>query len=149
MGAASKKKQIGFVTGKDTKPETGNRKRSVGPLSEGPRLGLLRIRVTPFQYNSFVKSKFVKLRLNSKDGKFALDLIVKDTDSHLELVPRSMPSIAIEMDAETFGEKIERKTIVMLENGAGQNKGYKIVAIREVELMNDGKWAPAKKHFVN
>jgi hypothetical protein len=78
-----------------------------------------------------------------------MDMIVKDVNSTLELVPRKIPTIAIEMNAEEFKENIEKKTIVMLENGAGQNKGYKIAALREVELMNDGKWTAAKKHFAN
>jgi hypothetical protein len=149
MGSASKKRQIGFVTGKSTKPETGDRKRSSGPLSEGPRLGLLRIQISPYQFNAIQKSKFVRLRLHSKDGKFAMDIIIKDSDSFLELVPKKMPGLAIGMEADAFQEKIESKTIVMLENGLGQNKGYKIAAMREVELLNVGGWTPSKKYFVN
>jgi hypothetical protein len=148
MAAASKKRQIGFVTGQDRKPGTGNRKLP-DPLSEGPKLGLFKVRLTPYQFSAVQKSKFVKLRVVSKDGKFAIDMIIKDAGSFLVSIPRNTPALLINMEADAFQEKMESKTIVMLENGLGQNKGYKIAALSGVELMNDGKWAPAKKHFVN
>lgn len=141
MGAAQKKKQ-------DTGHRTRDTRRSAGPLSEGPRLGLLRIRITQGQFKAIQKSKFVRLRLSSRDGKFLLDMIVRDADSHLELVPKRMRGIMIDMDAKTFEQGVGSKTIVMLEDGI-RNKGFKIAAIRAVELMNDGKWTQRKKHYAN
>lgn len=142
MGAA-KKKQIGFVTGRDTKPETGNRKLSAGPLSEGPRLGFLRIRITSRQFSAIENFKFVRLRLSSRDGKFLLDMIVRDADSYLELVPKRMPGVMIDMDAKTFGENIAAKTIIMLEDG-GRSRGFAIADIQRVDMM-DSKWTYKKR----
>lgn len=143
MGSAAKR-QIGFVT--DQKENKQFSRKDV--QAEGPIINLLRIRITPYQLKMISPSKFVKLMLRSENGRVALDMVLKDSDSSLVLVPRSMPAISISMNAELF-ESLEGKTIVMLEDGAGKNKGYAIAALREVELMNDGKWTPAKKQFVN
>jgi hypothetical protein len=116
----------------------------MGP--EGPRMNLLRIGITPYQLNAIKNSKFVRLCLKSKDGDFALDMVVKDVDAFLELVPSRMPGIEIQMNAEAFAGNVESRTIIMLEDGLGNNKGYKIAALQPVELMNSGWW-PAKKRF--
>ena len=143
MGSAAKR-QIGFVTNQQENKKFSKR----DSLKEGPIMNLLRIQITAYQLKAISQNKFVKLMLRSKNGRVAMDMVLKDSASFLELVPRRMPKIAISMDAD-FLEALEGKTIVMLEDGSGKNKGYAIAALREVELMNDGKWAPPKKHFAN
>jgi hypothetical protein len=141
MGAA-KKRQIGFVTTKE-KEGKGSRKLPVGPLSEGPRLGFLNIRITHGQFSAIEECKFVRLRLSSRDGKFLLDMIVRDADSFLELVPKKMPGIMIDMDAKTFMENVAAKTIIRLDDGA-RSKGFAIADIQRVDMM-DAKWTFRKR----
>jgi hypothetical protein len=138
MGSAAKKK-IGFVTGKEEN-KTFSRKDT---MKEGPIMNLLRIRIPQFQLKAISKSKFVKLMIRSKDGKMAIDMILKDSNSSLELVPRSMPSISISMEKSELLESVNRKTLVMLEDGQ-RNKGYALVGLSEVELL-DSKWTYKKR----
>ncbi len=146
MGAAQKKKPVALVK-QNTKQETVNRtpdtKRSAGPLTEGPRLGFLRMRITTGQFSAIENCKFVRLRLSSRDGRFLLDMIVRDADSYLELVPKRMPGIMIDMDKKTFEENIAAKTIIMLEDGA-RSKGFAIADIQRVDMM-DAKWTYRKR----
>jgi len=152
MNAAQKKKPIGFITAEQTqnsKPVTGNRQQETANRKlppEGPMLGLMRIRLNPGVYKSIAGSNFVKMRLKSGDGKFAIDVILRDSESRLQLVPLRMPAISLHMEPEEIGN-LESRTMVMFEDGAGNNRGYAIATIRQVELMNNG-WTN-KKHMVS
>lgn len=157
MNPASKRKPIGFIkpeekaddkktqalTKTENRPlDTGNRK----PPPEGPMLGLMRVRLEPGVFKSIAGSNFVKMRVKSGDGKFALDMILRDSESRLQLVPLRMPELSLHMEPEEIC-KLETRTMVMFEDGVGNNRGYAIATIRQVELMNNG-WTK-KKHMVS
>lgn len=143
MGDAQKKRQIGFITGQDTKHEPGpfSKKGPLGP--DGPMLGLMRIRLEPGVYRSIVKSNFIKMRLKTEDGKFAIDMVLKNPESRLQLVPVRIPEISIHMEPQELS-KLGAQTIVMLEDGEGNNRGYGIAAIREARLLDNG-WTNRKR----
>lgn len=140
---AQAKKKIGFELPVDERMKAP---RKMGP--EPPMLSVLRIAVSPFQLNAIKDKKFVRLGLRSKDGKFAVDLVCKDVDSFLELVPSRMPTIQVDMDAESFWRNVESKTIVMLLDGLGHSKGFAVAAVQQVELL-DSRWFGKKKKMVN
>ena len=150
--AAVPKRQIGFVINENEKNdekqnrklETGNRK----PPSEGPMIGLLKINLNPQLFKSLESIKFLRLRIKSEDGKFGLDLILKDSESVLELVPHRIPAISLIMASEEFEKDMQALTIVHIEDGLGKHRGFKIAAIKSVEMLNDEK-GPRKKEFLN
>ena len=146
MGSAHKRKPIGFVKPeemaddktRDARHQTQDQRlKTFKNEPEGPMLGLLKITVRPDIYKSLENSKFLKLRLKSEDGKFAIDLILKDAETFLELVPRRMPAISMVMSIEAFSRDVEQITIVHLEDGQGNRRGFRIAMIRQAELMND------------
>jgi hypothetical protein len=154
MGAEAKRKPIGFIRtdekAEEKKAETLAKKRETGlqPFKkepEGPILGLMKIRLEPSVFRTVTASNFVKMRLKSQDGKFAIDTILRENESRLQLVPRNMPAISLHMEPGEVSN-LETKTIVMFEDGAGNNRAYAIASVRQVELMNNG-WTN-KKHMV-
>lgn len=143
--APATKKKIGFeLPGKEEKRRP--KLKLMGP--EGPMLSVLRIAITPFQFNAIKDTKFLKLNVRSKDGLFALDMILKDSDSFLELVPRKIPTIAISMELDDFCKNVEPRMIVMLLDGLGHSKGFKLTDMKPVEHYNSG-WFPKKEGKMN
>ncbi len=159
MCAELKRKPIGFIRtdekAEDKKTEalvrTGNRPLDTGNRKlppEGPILGLMKVMLEPGVFKSVTASNFVKMRLKSHDGKFAIDLILKnaDPDSRLQLVPLKMPAISLHMKPDGLSD-LETRTMVMFEDGMGNTRGYSIASIRQVELMNNG-WTN-KKYMIS
>jgi hypothetical protein len=144
--APARKKKIGFdIASKETEKKKPKLKL-MGP--EGPMLSVLRIAVSPFQLNAIKNSKFLRLKVRSRDGKFALDLILKDSDAFLDLVPKKIPAISVNMELDHFYKNVEPKTIVMLLDGLGHSKGFKMVDIKPVELYHSS-WFPRKEPKMN
>ena len=175
MCAELKRKPIGFIRTDEKAEEkktealvrTGNRPLDTGSRNlkdserfalgangnrklppEGPILGLMKVMLEPGVFKSVTASNFVKMRLKSHDGKFAIDLILKTANpgSNLQLVPLIMPAISLHMKPDGLSD-LETRTMVMFEDGMGNNRGYAIASIRQVELMNNG-WTN-KKHVVS
>jgi hypothetical protein len=157
MCAELKRKPIGFIRTdekteeKKTEALVKRREMGLAPFKkepEGPILGLMKVRLEPEVFKSVTASNFVKMRLKSHDGKFAIDLILKNAnpESHLQLVPLKMPAISLHMKPDEISD-LETRTMVMFEDGAGHNRGYAIATIRQVELMDNG-WTN-KKHMVS
>jgi hypothetical protein len=75
-------------------------------------------------------------------------MILKDSDSFLELVPKKIPAIAIGMELEEFCKNVESRTIVMLLDGLGHSKGFKLVDMKAAPHYESG-WFPKKEGKMN
>lgn len=97
----------------------------------GPTGNYFVLRVTKTKFDILEKEIFAKLIIGSLDKKFSADVILKDIDSFLALVPEYIHRVGLVMDQEQFKEKIDSTTIFRIEDGSGRYKDYLLTCITQ------------------
>ena len=87
----------------------------MGP--EGPYGRYFEIKVTPHKFDLLKEYNFVRIVASSVDFKLDRELLLKDIDTSLCLVPRYIPAILLIMEKEEYEEKVNSLTVFRLNDG--------------------------------
>jgi hypothetical protein len=87
----------------------------MGP--EGPYGKYFEIKVAPAKFDLLKKFNFVRIIAGSIDFKLDKELLLKDVETFLCIVPDHIPAILLIMDKKEFEEKMNSLTVFRLNDG--------------------------------
>jgi hypothetical protein len=126
----------------DWKPRTGNWKRLKHPLLKadvmgprGPYGKYFEIKVTPKKFDLLKDFNFVRIIAGSIDFTLDKELLLKDVETFLCLVPEHIPAILLIMDKLEFEEKMNSLTVFRLNDGK-RTRDYLLAHMTDRERKN-------------